>query len=488
MNDRPPVPSAVARLARNVGALTLARGLTMGMTLVTTSVVARALGPSGLGALGYGLALMNSFAVAATLGLDVLATREVARQPERVAEIVSEMLPLRLVLAATALMVYLAVVAALPHDATFRTVLAVQGLTLLAQAASLEWVYQGVERMGVVASRNIAAGFTQLVATVALVRGPDDVVWAAAAQTGAVALVGAGMLAAYRRDYGPIRWHTAWARWRALVVEAAPLAASVALIAVYYQSNKLLLGAWRPVADVGLYEAAFRVAMLAMVPGQVLSQAFFPSLSAAFSDLTQRGRVAEGYARVMLGVVLPVALGGGLLAAPLLSWIAGPAYATATPVLAVLMASVALTGMNLSYGQPLLAWGQQSQYLRVVGVGAVASVGLNIWLIPRHGPLGAAAALLGAEAVVLVGIAWAHRQATGGLYLRTLLRSLTVAGVGLGGGVTIARWAGGSAAVQIAAGVAGFVGTALVGGLVGRVDLERLRRRETPEPGRPSEL
>src|SRR5690606_20235583 len=94
-----------------------------------------------------------------------------------------------------------------------KTVLAVQGLALFTTALSLEWVYLGVERMGVLAVRNVVAALLHVGGVLLFVHRPDDVVWAAAAQVGAV-LVGNGwILLTFVRDFGRLRLRVAPAVW-----------------------------------------------------------------------------------------------------------------------------------------------------------------------------------------------------------------------------------------------------------------------------------
>ena len=469
--------AASARLARNIGALTIARGITMAMTLVTTGVVARVVEPGGLGVLSFSGAFVGYFALAGTLGLDLLGMRELARRPADLQTIVRDVVSLRLALHAVALVAYVIAVWALPRGPEVKAVLFVQGLTLVGQAISLEWVYQGTERMGVVAVRNVVAGALQLAATLVLVREADDVVWAAAAQTGAVLLVGVGLWASYRRDFGLLALHVNLARWKSLAREAVPFAASVLMIAVYYQIDKVLLSVLRNDVETGLYEAAYRIAAMALVPVQVLGQAFYPTLSAAFGDASRMRSTAEGYVRVNLGIGLPVAFGCGLLARPLLGLIAGPAYGSATVPLVVLTANIAVTCLSMGYSHPLLAWNRQRLYLGIMGLGAAVNVALNLLLIPAHGPLGAAWSALGSGLAVLAAVLVAHYRLTGRVYASATARVVLATAVGVGCVVLGAQALGAPWPVQVLTAMAAYPAAAMAFGVVRPAELRGWRTR-----------
>src|SRR5690606_19929830 len=173
----------------------------------------------------------------------------------------------------------------LPGGPELRRVLAVLGGMLFAHALSVEWVYQGLERLGLVAVRNVAMAMLHLVAVLLLVHTPGDVVWAAAAATGAMIVLNGWLLATLVRDLGRLRLDVRPAAWRALVPPALPIAASTFMIAVYYNLDQVMLGLLRSEAEVGLYAAGARALTAALMPAMVLIQAFFPTLSGAWGDL-----------------------------------------------------------------------------------------------------------------------------------------------------------------------------------------------------------
>ena len=438
--DAPAEPEAIAnprarvarRIARNVGALTVARGATLLLTLAMVAHVTRTLGADGYGVLGFGLALYGFFALAARLGLDTLAIRELARDHGRARELAADVTSLQLALALAAAAAYALVVASLDRPLAERAALWAIGLPLLVQPFALDWVYQGVERMGVLAVRNVAASALQLLAALALVRSPDDLLWAAAIQGMALAVVSGALWVAFRRDFGRVSLRVDVGAWRALLRPALPIAASALMILIYYSLDKLMLSGLRGDRAVGLYEAAYRWVMVALVPATIFVQAFFPALSAAQGRRTAMADQARAFARVNLGVGLPVSLGGALLAGPLVVLLAGAEFAPAGPVLTLLMANVGVVYLNLALGQPLLAWDLQAPYFWAVGGGALANVVLNVLLIPPLGAMGAAWATLGAEIAVLAALAAVYWRTLGTLPLSETALASAVAVLGVG--------------------------------------------------------
>ena len=417
-------------MARNAGALALARGATMLLKLGVAARLTRVLDPEGFGVLGYGLALLAFFGLIGTLGLDVLGTREAARSPERAADLAARVVGLRLALASAAYAVYGVVLVLLPVGPAVRVVLLVQGALLLVQALDVQWLYSGLERMGPVAVRNVFADVLQLVCVLVFVREPEHLLRAAAIATGTAAVVAGGMWASYRRDFGPLRPRVDLAAWRALLRPALPLAASALMVTIYYTSDRLFLGWLRGPADVGHYEAAYRLMGVVLAPSQILYQAFFPSLSKGVGDLAEMQAGGRAFARVTVAVGMPLAALVGVCAVPLIEWFAGADYAPAAAPLAVLMVASGVIYINIVFGQSLLAWDAHRPYVEAVVAGAVVNLLLNPFVIPAYGPVGAAWTTVAAEVTALVRVAFAYRHLTGELPWPALARALAVASVG----------------------------------------------------------
>jgi O-antigen/teichoic acid export membrane protein len=128
-----------------------------------------------------------------------------------------------------------------------------------------------------------------------------------------------------------------------------------------------------------------------------------PIATAAFPELADR--TPEAAARVAARVlranfVYTVAIAVGLaLGAPLMPRVFGAAYAPAVPVLWVLLLAVTALAGHRILAQYFSAVDRQLVNVLVLLASLAVNVGLNLWWIPEHGALGAAAASLVSYAV-----------------------------------------------------------------------------------------
>ena len=421
------------RIAKNAVALTGARGVTVVIALVITAYLTRVLSPQYFGILGFGTAVLSYFSLLVKFGFNTLGAREAARQPEEIQQLASRITSLKLFLCVPGYVAFLLVVMLLPKDLLVKQVLAVQGLLLFGLAVSLEWVYQGVQRMGVLAVRNVAAALVHVGAVVLLVHDPSDVLLAAAASVSAVVIANVWILVTYTRDFGRLKLRIEPREWILLLRPALPIAASSFMIAVYYHLDQVMIGLMKGETEVGFYTAGYLLLAATLVPAQIINLVFFPSLSAAYGHPNEMRERATLFARCMAALGFPVAVGGVVLAGPLLIAFAGDAYLPGIGAYTLLMVNAGLVYINMTFGQPLIAWNRQRVYFWAVGAGAVANVVLNALLIPSFGIEGAAAATVLSECTVLIGLVYLHWKAVRALYLATWVRAALAAAIGVGG-------------------------------------------------------
>ena len=453
------------RIARNAGALAVSQGVGLGFNFVTWAYLARILEPGQYGVIGFGTALLTYFAVAVQLGFDAVVIREAARDPTRLPTLAGQLTALRLLLCVVALGAYVALVFALPRPPVFQLALLALGLQLVVVATRLNWTFQAVEEMRVVAVRDALVAALNTAAVIALVRRPEQVVLAAALTAGVPLVGNAWLWVAYRRRFGPLRLLFDTVAWRALFRAGLPMAASALLIEIYVRVDQVMLEFLYSTEAVGLYSAASRLTTLAQLPANVAFGAFFPAVAAALGSMDlmrERGRML---ARVLLPVGLVIAAAGPWLARDAIVFVNGAAYAPAATALGWLLVNAGVIHVNVAIGIPMMAWDLQKPYMWAVLAGAVVNVALNSVLIPPFGMVGAAAATLSAQSTVLVLICRLYHRATGELPFSAVLPSLAVAAVAAGVAAAGA-WLGGPIlvtgplVVAVAAGLAWRLGLA----------------------------
>jgi O-antigen/teichoic acid export membrane protein len=184
-----------------------------------------------------------------------------------------------------------------------------------------------------------------------------------------------------------------------------PLVPSAVFLWITNFSDRFFLIKLADAEEVGLYSIGVRIAS-AMA---ILLTAFRTGWPAFAYSIEDEDEARRTYSYVLSYVVLIttwVATGLGLVSPWLVDWIATPAFAESSRVVAPLsFAVVAFAG----YVVVVIGVGRvrRTQFNWVVtGVAAVVNVVLNLVLIPPYGMMGAAVATIAAFVTMFVGMTW----------------------------------------------------------------------------------
>ena len=167
-----------------------------------------------------------------------------------------------------------------------------------------------------------------------------------------------------------------------------------------FQADTFIISFMLTEADLGYYGASQTVlAGVLMIP-VAIRMALYP-LMARFGvhDRDKLHYLYHKASQYTLMVGLPLAAGVTVLAAPIITLLFGPDFAPAIPALQISVWAIVFALINVPNARLMLVNGKQTPASWLRGVGTVASVGLNLFLIPRLGINGAAIARVLATAI-----------------------------------------------------------------------------------------
>jgi O-antigen/teichoic acid export membrane protein len=190
---------------------------------------------------------------------------------------------------------------------------------------------------------------------------------------------------------------------RAMQTFGMPLVPSALALWAINFIDRLFVAAYKGQAEVGVYSAAIKVSS-AIVFLMIAFRTAWPAFAYSIEDDREARRTYAFVLTYLLVVALWLALALGALAPWLTALLTDPRYQRAEKGVALL----AFAGAAYA-GYTVLAIGsgraRRTQLNWVVsGFGAAVNVGLNFWLIPRYGMVGAAISTLVAYVALFAGM------------------------------------------------------------------------------------
>ena len=375
---------------------------TAALLLALMIIAGRFLGEVEFGKFMFALLLGGVFETLMDFGLHQVTVRAIARDPGRAPSLLRHTLTIKLLWATAALALLIVTTNLLRSEPDVRAACYLIGGASIFRSymLTIRGVLQGLERFGwesvvVIADRALllglgfyalrsGGGLHGLTVAFVVARG--------------LALVLAGIVTQWR--LGGLGLEYDREVWRDLHLTALPLGFFLIVLNLYQYADGVMLGYFRTDAETGLYGAAFKVYEGLTYGAMAISTVLTPRLSALFvSDRTRHRRLSLagiGGSALVGGIV---ALGGFVFALPLLTIPFGSDFAGAAPPFRILCAGLPIVFGIWILHATAISVDRERLLLRTGLIGLVVNVGLNLYVIPRYGVNGAAAATVAGEAV-----------------------------------------------------------------------------------------
>jgi PST family polysaccharide transporter len=400
--------TTLRRVAANGGWWLLERAGALLLTLVTSVVVVRALGPAQYGELSYLLAITGLLAPLAQFGVSGLVARALLERPTDERAVLRAAMQLRLAGCALAFVAGTVYWLALEHRAADRWMLLV---LLAAQFATVTQVVEFWFQVQFKAARLVpwrtGAAVAAAILKMALAVTTHDARWVAAAFALEFLLVGAAAWIAMRRAGRTVARggstgipeipsppteaaSPAWLRWFA---QRSPwlLASGIAEV-IYLRIDIVLLERLRGIEETGIYAVAARLSEVWYMVPVALMGALFPALWQRRQDAVAYERGLQASLDLLCALALTLAVVMQVFGAPLVEWLFGARFTASVPVLQIHIWAGVFVFMRALLSRWLLAEDLLRFSLVTHLSGAAMNVALNLLLIPRYGAVGAAVA------------------------------------------------------------------------------------------------
>jgi O-antigen/teichoic acid export membrane protein len=368
--------------------------------------ITRVYGVGLLGIMALAQTVMTYVTVGTDQGLIMIGARIVARSPTAARAIIGSVLRRRLILCAVAVSLgsAYALWGPVPEEARFYVLGFV--LAVIPYAFSLDWVAWGLNHMGWLGGWRALVSVLFVGGAVLAMRWTGTTLLPlvlsriAAASAGALLLWGLWLLRWRRRgaagDEHLTAEHAPQLSWGGIF----NLGAATLFNLMFNNVDTLFLGGMTTVAEVGRYNAAYKILFLIFSGYYLLTQSLYPHL-AAWKDPYSLRRWFFCALSVVALLGTAIAAGIWVFSAPLLTLIYGSSLGSVR-LLHILLIALPMDFCAALVGTLLASRGRDRLLLLSTGSAVALNIGLNLLLIPRMQAQGAAWATVASYSFLLV--------------------------------------------------------------------------------------
>ncbi len=369
------------RMGSNILSLTSADTASRLLGFLAVAYLARTVGPEGMGLLAAGMGILTWGTILAEAGLPMLGTRTVATSNVAPTNLVRRFITIRLALSLGILILFSTVLFLTLDTPRLRNITLIYLFALLPSALVLEWVFQGLRKMTVLATGRILAAVCYLIWLLLFVRSESSIIWI---PVGWVAGVVAQSIYLWKQ-YGGVNEteSTDVSPALNLIKTALPLAVAGLVAQVITYFPVIYLGITDP-REGGLFSVAFRVIVLLLVVDRVFYTIFFPSITKYLKiggkDLfTRFNRTLKLVTPVTLYIAIVAVMGSRQI----LPAIFGSEFNQSALIFQILTLYFVCTAINSVFTFTLIGAEKEKVYLNSLLLGGAGFFG--IMLLP--GPL-----------------------------------------------------------------------------------------------------
>jgi O-antigen/teichoic acid export membrane protein len=369
--------------------------------------IARYLGPENYGILNYAVAFVGLFGFIASLGIDSILNRELIKTPEKRDVLLGTAFKLKVVGGIAALA--LAVISILMSQTT----LLIQFLVII---FSFNFILQAINVISIyfqskVESKNnvkvsIISTLISSVLKVGVILLDKGVIWIMLVYILDFVWQWINFVYVYKRQGLKIRdWKFDNDLAKKILKNSWPLILAQAAGYIYLKVDQVIIGLMLGNYEVGLYAVAVKVTEIWYFIPSIICSSLFPAIiNAKLTDVkVYKKRLSNLYV-LMFILSLIIAITITFLAKPIMTILFGNSYLESVAILKIYIWSSVGLFLTVAVNQYLISENSVKTIFWFNFLSMIINIGLNIWLIPLIGLLGAAWATLISYFVIPISV------------------------------------------------------------------------------------
>ena len=374
----------------------------MMLPLLSYPYITRVLGPANIGLVNYVDFLAQLFMIFAAFGIPFYAVREVATTNHDVFKrsvLVKELTILHVIFSTVAAVFF--VILTYRHWGTNCMLYGLAIANILISAFTFDWYIQGTEAFGFAAYRYIIVRALLLLAFFVCIKYSSQyILYYAIYTAGLCAMAILNAIKVFtENNFIAIPTH-----FKRHLKPLTHFFLTASAISIYIYFDTILLQYFtQNTLYVGYYTTAVKLVKIFLTVLLAIGTVLLPRLSFLVSkgNAIEVKKYLDTYFNFIITIGLPISAGLAFLAPEIIVLVAGNSFIAAAPLVQILaLLPLIISLSNLFCFQTLVPFNKEHQFLVIVIIGCIASVSLNVILIPMVGVQGAAFANVITECII----------------------------------------------------------------------------------------
>jgi O-antigen/teichoic acid export membrane protein len=399
-----------------------------GLSFLTSIYLARTLGSEFYGLITVAISILGYATWVSDMGLISIGTRETAKEPSKRIFRVIEVFRMKIVLGIIVLIISTVVVSMINAGEIEKQVILGYLYSIIPYIALMEWFYSGKQQFGKIALSKVLNGLGYFLLVFFMVESVEDVTLVPVLYTTGITIA-ALTLGTFAIKDKPFSLPSRGAQiYSDLLKTSSILGLGKFFAQIVHLLPPILIGGIMSLKDAGLYGAAFRIVIIAMMIDRVFVNLLLPNLSSLWS-------LDRALATKRINAVFRLVAAGGALIAmvtaigseQIISILYGAEYADSVLLLQILSVLIAATFINSLFSFGLIATNRDKEYFLATCFGGTISAIMIFTFAAFGDSIMVAISVSAAEVIITLFTYFWFRKVVPMNYLKPLLISYPTA-------------------------------------------------------------
>jgi O-antigen/teichoic acid export membrane protein len=345
-----------------------------GFSFLTSIYLARTLGADYFGMITVAVSILGYATWGADLGVLNIGVREIAKEPKFRIFRSKEIFNLKIALAAFVLLISTITLSYIPIGALQKQVILGYLYSLIPYALLLDWYYSGEQKFGKLALSRIINGAVYFSLVYLLISSESDVTMVPILYTIGVtsAVVVLGTFSITDKPF--VLASRGFKKYLELLKSSSIVGLGDFFAKIVQLLPPILIGIFLSLKDAGLYGAAFRVIIIAMMLDRIFVNLLLPNLSSLWVSNKKNAveRLSMVYRLVVVGGTI-VSLLTAINAKQIILTLYGSEFVNSIPILQILSLFILLTFINSLFSFGLIATNNDKKFFLATSFGGIIS-------------------------------------------------------------------------------------------------------------------
>ncbi len=372
------------KIAYNVLISSVSKFLSTALALVSIGFITRYLGKEGFGNYATVLAFLSFFSAIADLGLNQLSAREISRPKADESEIIGNIFTLRVFVSLTVFFISPLIIFFLPYpqEVRYGIIIIVASFIFSSGYQVLNGIFQKHLAMDKVAISEFLGKAVQLFFIILAVKFRLGFSFVVSALLFSM-IVNFLLVHLWLKKFIKIKFRFDFSYWKNFLKESYPVGISAVITFMYFKMDTIILSIQKSSADVGIYNAAYKVLEnISFFPAMIIGL-IFPIMSFNIFSNKERFRdISNKTFRVFCILVAPLLVGTLFLSEGIINLIGGSGFSESALVLRILVFSLSAIFFGNFFNAIMIAGNFQKKLVSVFILAAIFNISSNLIFIP----------------------------------------------------------------------------------------------------------